>query len=123
MWLSTFVFDSAADSIQPFLLLAIAVASGAEAIYSAGARRAFWGGFLAAFVILNSRVSGNFLPRFNWLSQISISIARNFAKGPDMKHLMEHIQETLHVLICLIMSAAIGWLCVHIYRGHNAKPE
>jgi uncharacterized membrane protein YjjP (DUF1212 family) len=121
LWASTFWSYAAADDVRSFVMIALGVAAGAKAVYSAGTWRAFWGGFFAAYTVIGSRsIFSNYAPRFNWLARFAVDLSGHFsANGPQRKHLMEHIQATLFLVATVIVATAIGLLCVHIYRGYH----
>jgi hypothetical protein len=120
MWLSTFAAYPGADDIRSFMMLSIIVAAGANAAYSHGPPRAFWGGFTAASLMMGSRILANVSPRFTWLSQVSLSLARYTTQGGSLaKRNMESIQATLFLASWLLMATICGLMCVYIYRRYN----
>src|SRR4051812_39367293 len=66
VWFSTFYRYTGSDDVRAIFMLAIIIAPGAAAVYSEGAKRAFWGGFFATMFGLGSRLFLGGAPRFNW---------------------------------------------------------
>jgi hypothetical protein len=118
LWFSTFARYTGAEDVRYSIMLATALASGAAAAGSIGERRIFWAGFFAAMLAMGGRTFFNFAPRFSWISQLSIAIARNTgARGTDVKHNMEGIQVTLAFGLWIAIFAMIGLLCARVYAS------
>jgi hypothetical protein len=124
LWLSTFASYAGADDVRAFIMLAIVVASGAEAFYSTDANRAFWSGFFATLVLMTLRsiAGGNGFrwPRLTWIAPLSVGLAGQFPVNPlQIQRLIEYLQASLFLLTWLIVATLIGLICVYIYYRHH----
>jgi hypothetical protein len=125
LWLSTFTAYTGADDVRAFIMLAIVFASGAAAVYSTGAKRAFWGGFFAGTLAMGSRTTFfAYSPRLTWLNRVSADVARRFPDGgiPQWKHNSESIQASLYLLTWLVMATILGLICLWVYWQFHKSP-
>jgi hypothetical protein len=122
LWLSTFSAYTGHEDVRGFVMLSVAIGSGATAVYSGGAKRAFWGGFFAAIATMGAR--GTFLsfsPRFAWATQLAYNLAELLPGQANQN--LRNLQATFAYLCSLLMAALIGLLCTYIYHQCRTTSE
>jgi hypothetical protein len=119
LWLSTSAGYPAAPDVQASIALVIFLAAVFAVGYSRGRRRAFWTGFLIAFLLMScaplSKMFPHAIPAFNWAPfgmERAFQLDRQGFRGAFVQAVF---YQTARMCWVLALSAFIGFTATYIY--------
>jgi hypothetical protein len=122
VWFSTFYRYQASSDVRALIAIILTISPGAAALYSDGARRAFWGGFCVTMFAMSNRQLLSWAPRFSW------AINKPGGWGPlftDDRTQWSQIQDFVNATVVfgcwLILASIMGAMCVFIRSRCLAK--